>query len=554
MPRHIRPLPALIPALLLAVFTVACSEAAPAAAKADATSDGSASAETSSETQVGVATVGPCGTPQACESKASARLQAARNDPVALTALLKALPKGGDLHNHMTGAVYAEQYLAWATADKLCFTANDKALDYCSAKGAQTLPPAGNGTYDDLVRAWSMKDFPLPIGAKAIVASHDHFFATFSKFGPAINGRYGDILADLMQRAAEEHTAYLELMITPYVKNLANVADGACPKNPTDLPACHAALLADPDLASGLKAASAALDTQEATARTLLGCDGATPQLGCATVVRYLFQGKRLDNNNRVFAQLVAGFELAKADPRVVGVNLVQPEDAYNALANYDQHMQFVAFVGKAYAGTGGRIALHAGELSPEVLSASEQVHLQSHVRKAVEVAHAERIGHGTDLLLEKDYLTTLELMKAAHVTVEICPTSNYFILGVTGTDHPVKLLLAAGVRIAIATDDQGVARSNLTLEYQRAVVDLGLTYPEIKGAVRNSLEAAFVQGASLWVDFDALVPVAACIPAGTLPLGRQTPSPACAAFLAASVKAKLQHQLETALSTFEAH
>ena len=45
---------------------------------------------------------------------------AIRNQPLALEAFLREMPKGGDLHNHLSGAVYAESYLRWAADDKLC--------------------------------------------------------------------------------------------------------------------------------------------------------------------------------------------------------------------------------------------------------------------------------------------------------------------------------------------------------------------------------------------------------------------------------------------------
>src|SRR5882672_8334162 len=43
-----------------------------------------------------------------------------RNDPSLLLAFLTAMPKGGDLHNHLSGAIYAENYLRWAADDGLC--------------------------------------------------------------------------------------------------------------------------------------------------------------------------------------------------------------------------------------------------------------------------------------------------------------------------------------------------------------------------------------------------------------------------------------------------
>src|SRR5271156_1204402 len=35
-------------------------------------------------------------------------------------AFLRAMPKGGDLHNHLSGAIYAENWLRWAAEDGLC--------------------------------------------------------------------------------------------------------------------------------------------------------------------------------------------------------------------------------------------------------------------------------------------------------------------------------------------------------------------------------------------------------------------------------------------------
>jgi hypothetical protein len=39
-------------------------------------------------------------------------------------------------------------------------------------------------------------------------------------------------------------------------------------------------------------------------------------------------------------AQTLFGFELASADPRVVGINLVGSEDNYAAMADYADHMR----------------------------------------------------------------------------------------------------------------------------------------------------------------------------------------------------------------------
>jgi hypothetical protein len=48
-----------------------------------------------------------------------AALAAARENPTALRNFLYRMPKGGDLHVHLSGGVYAERYIGWAAADGL---------------------------------------------------------------------------------------------------------------------------------------------------------------------------------------------------------------------------------------------------------------------------------------------------------------------------------------------------------------------------------------------------------------------------------------------------
>jgi adenosine deaminase len=37
-----------------------------------------------------------------------------------MRAFLHRMPRGGDLHVHLSGAVYAERFIAWAAQDGLC--------------------------------------------------------------------------------------------------------------------------------------------------------------------------------------------------------------------------------------------------------------------------------------------------------------------------------------------------------------------------------------------------------------------------------------------------
>src|ERR1700760_4400383 len=58
--------------------------------------------------------------PAPLEQKASKALEAARKDPLALHAVLEKMPKGADLHMHLSGAIYAETFLKDAAVDLFC--------------------------------------------------------------------------------------------------------------------------------------------------------------------------------------------------------------------------------------------------------------------------------------------------------------------------------------------------------------------------------------------------------------------------------------------------
>jgi adenosine deaminase len=172
-----------------------------------------------------------------------------------------------------------------------------------------------------------------------------------------------------------------------------------------------------------------------------------------------------------VFAQLVFGFELASADPRIVAINFVGAEDDVISMADYEEQMRMIRFLRESYPGV--KVSLHAGELAPGLVPPEG---LCCHVRQAVEVAKAERIGHGVDVMYEDRPYDLLKDMAAKGVLVETNLTSNAMILGVEGKTHPFSLYRKFGVPVALSTDNEGVSRIDLTHEYQLAVEAYGLS------------------------------------------------------------------------------
>jgi adenosine deaminase len=172
-------------------------------------------------------------------------------------------------------------------------------------------------------------------------------------------------------------------------------------------------------------------------------------------------------------------------------------------------------------------------------------------VRQAVEVAKAERIGHGVDVMYEDRPYELLKDMAVKGVLVETNLTSNAVILEVEGKNHPFSLYRKFGVPVALSTDDEGVSRIDLTHEYQRAVETFGLSYTDLKQLVRNSLEYSFLPGASLFQDRGVYARVAP--DCGKDDLGSDRPSSECKALIDGSEKAKQQWELEHRFQAFEA-
>jgi adenosine deaminase len=485
-----------------------------------------------------------------CASLSFAQPSPNTTDPPMLRQVLQAMPKGGDLHNHLSGAVYAESYLRYASEDGLCLDRQKPAIVPCATPAqiaanpasAVTIVPASSvftdsNLYGAMLDALSMRQF-----RPTLESGHDHFFSTFSKFSVVSRAHVPEMLTEDVWRLAAENVDYLETIFAPDLGRAREL--GRLVKPGQSAPEMRAAIMGSGQVQPIVAAARGVLDAAETRLRETLHCDGSSPQPGCGTTVRYLYELHRGMPLPQLFAEMVVGYELASADPRVVGVNPVMPEDGYLSMRDFDQQMKMFAFFRQLYPKV--HVSMHAGELAPGLVQPEG---LRNHIRDSVVAGGAERIGHGVDVAYEDDAAGLLKILADRNVAVEVCLTSNDVILGVSGKAHPLRLYLAAGVPVALATDDPGVSRDDMTNQYVRAVQDQGLDYQTLKRLARNSLEYSFAEGTSLWVGHTYEKRVAAC--AGDR--AASAPSQPCASFLAANTKARIEWRLEQRLIAFEA-
>ena len=483
----------------------------------------------------------------AAEARTERYFESIRNNPNLLLVFLREMPKGADLHNHLTGSIYAESFIGWAAEAGDCV--DPKSFDLSAGPCQPPLRPVKQGFSDPALYAGMIDAFSMRNWQYSGQSGHDHFFDTFGKFWQATQGTGGKMLAETAARAASQHEVYQELMYPPGSREIDGLAKDL--QWDDDFGKLEDNLIAA-GLPKVLAGASAELRADEAERDSILHCGTPQADPGCKVEQRFLYQVGRGRAKEYVFAEILSGFLLAGADPslaspdpHMLGLDLVMPEDFYVPMKDFPLQMRMLGYLHQRYPKV--HIALHAGELAPGLAPPEG---LRFHIRDSVEIAHAERIGHGVDIMQETNPEQLLHEMAERNIMVEICLTSNAVILDVSGPQHPLSEYMRAGVPVALATDDEGVARSDMTHEYMRGAQDQKLSYIELKRMARTSLEHAFVPGSSLWRDSRNFVLVAGCARdiAGAKPR-----SASCQQVLDGSEKARLQWELEGQFRDFEA-
>lgn len=127
----------------------------------------------------------------------------------------------------------------------------------------------------------------------------------------------------------------------------------------------------------------------------------------------------------------------------------------------------------------GLRTSVHAGEWTgPEA------------VREVLDVLRPDRIDHGIAAAQDPRLLARL---KEEDTFLCVAPTSNLRTGAVASASaHPLRTLLAAGVRVALSADDPSLFGTTTSGEYRFAREQLGLDEAEIRLLAGNSFHAAF--------------------------------------------------------------
>jgi len=483
------------------------------------------------------------GTTLSAERETRAYFNEVKNEPTLLRNFLYKFPKGGDLHNHLNGAIYAESYISWAADDGKCIDLSTFMVlpPPCSTDNGK--PALRDIQYssvmtNSIIDALSVRNYEL-----REVSGHDQFFSTFRRFLQAGLGHEGHMLAEVSARAARQNIVYLELMQS---YGMAAARSIAVNNKDFALTVSLSSLVKNPDIEKLANDTIAELDRIEQQWYEKLACNTPQADPGCDVPVRYLAQVIRVFPREQVLAQTLLAFKLIEKDPRYVGLNFVAPEDNPVALRDYHWQMEIIGGLAEHFPSARRGITLHAGEV---VMGLVPPEDLGWHIRDAIQTAGARRIGHGIDVFYDKEAPQLLQHMAEEGIMVEINLTSNDVILGVKNDEHPFKAYRKYKVPMAFSTDDEGVSRIDLTHEYQRAVETYGLSYKDLKYYSRNALTYSFLAGESL-IDYsrrDGFVSECASSRPGLKPA-----SISCENYLKENEKARWQWDLEKRFKTFE--
>jgi adenosine deaminase len=133
----------------------------------------------------------------------------------------------------------------------------------------------------------------------------------------------------------------------------------------------------------------------------------------------------------------------------------------------------------------GFRRVAHAGEEGPPV-----------YVHEAIELLGVDRIDHGNRSLEDT---SLVERLAADRVPLTVCPQSNLRLAVVNDMRaHPIREMLAAGLRASIHSDDPAYFGGYVNENYHALIDALDLNRDEILLLVRNGFESAFLPDAEI--------------------------------------------------------
>jgi adenosine deaminase len=421
------------------------------------------------------------------DPEVAAFFEACRDDQAMLTAFLHRMPKGANLHQHVSGGVYPEAAVDRAIELGLWWDRRSKS--FVEEKPESRFYSADDlrfdyGKYSEVLDGLSMRNRGHSRETDNVL-----FFGAFGRVGAAGVGRE-EAVRHAVRRAVAERVSHLELMTVP-----VSLPDGTVDQEGTRalLESLNAAVR---DALAG-EADGGAPPEADVLWTLQLSRDSFPVKDGKPDVDGYGDWWRR-----QVSTALDAADALAPIG--AASVTVAGAEDAWISRSRFEQQFRTLDEEWQAFRGRRPdsqlRLNPHGGALTLEY---SPDYDLRGRVRRTVEGGHASRLGHGAAVAWDDDAYGLLRGMRERRVAVEISLAGSRASTGAAPEGHPFRLYRRAGVPVVLSAGGEGVSRSNLTMEFVLAAQWFGLGYADLKELAYASLEHSFLPGESLFAGGD---------------------------------------------------
>ena len=398
----------------------------------------------------------------------------ARATPSELHDFLWAMPKGGDLHLHITGSIFPEWWLELALASSkrgyAYFTR--VSMNNCAMKGNRSAENGGMTT-EPVTEPIYFETIDEPRFAQLSPCAQSEFKALEALDEQEKKAWLSSIRLDHEGEGRDEfferHWQRLgDLTANPYI-----VAEGLA-RNALAFAEEGLHYFEPQVLAEGYRSPDGSPMPIEASTQILVD------RMGEADVqssgIRYRFQQSILRFLPDAEDRLARAFEIVAEEPMWVAVNMVGRED--NDKGHPRRFLEPIRALRSVYPGV--RLSIHGGEVDEP----------NEHVRDTL-LLGATRVGHAFNLISDEPLLQSLRF---GPFLMEINLISNLKLEYVDRfSDHPFPEYLRLGVPVALSTDDRGMWDTNMTDEFFVAVHHFNLSWPEVVQLSEASLSHSFL-------------------------------------------------------------
>jgi len=476
-----------------------------------------------------------------------------RRETAPLWRFLEKMPKGADLHNHLTGAIPPSYYLEFAIAKGLRFNS-----ELCAAAdgtiSATELKARHFSRWFEKITT-PLKSVERRSEWEIPLTRCRHFFDSF-KYISSITQEMSlfQKLEPVLKEAENHNVSCLELMVTFEISEAEFQTEFRdCSIDMERLHSEFESFQRHPFLQKKLTQFEGEIRSVYAL---LQEKKHITDRMDSERIVKFIIEEDRTYSLAHVFANLILGMELIRRHPdKLVGINPVGCEMYSTAFQQYDDQNKMIAFLKEKYSTLyeiSVNVAFHVGEMFLDGPSFDTRLK-KNRMSRAVMCIGPKRLGHAVDLDCEEEEEDYFKLLRERNIAVEACLTSSETLLG---RKHPIIRYVEKGVAVVLGTDDAGsFGGITLTGEYYKLATEYPdyFPYPCIKLLARNSLEHSFLPGESLWTGplgdrygriregFQEMYSYSEWIPEGD-----------ALALLERSTKAREQYKLEINFGKFE--